>query len=311
VVGVSPAPTTVTVRAAGHLAADPGGRWGALAPGDEATFTVARGEVAQLVGAPPPPCTSERPGYSPAELCLEPEHDPSGTRVISDRPIAAFSGHVCAFVPFDTPACDHLETQLTPVRTWGERFEAMTLREPGSAATDLLRVFAARDGTRVTLSPPVGGLAEAIVDAAAPRELRLDGATAIDADGPIQVTQLMQGQHQTDPPLPRGDPSLTVLVPLEQHRYEYVFITPTSYADTPDGRAYVLVARDAGVPITLDGQPLDAEWTRLGDRELAVVPVGGGAHRAESGAPFGLVAFGFGLYTSYAHPAGLDLRILD
>lgn len=40
------------------------------------------------------------------------------------------------------------------------------------------------------------------------------------------------------------------------------------------------------------------------------MPVTGGTDQARSTAPFGLTAYGLGSYTSYAHPAGLDLRVL-
>jgi hypothetical protein len=175
---------------------------------------------------------------------------------------------------------------------------------------NLIRIVAADDETRVTFAPAIDGVSELTLDAAEHRELVLDGPVAIEADGPIEVAQLMTGQNSTDPPLERGDPSLTMLVPSEQYRSDYVFITPSSYADTPSGRAYVLVSREPGATITLDGAPLSATWAPAGDRELAIVQLAGGAHHAEGSSPFGLLAFGLGTYTSYAAPAGLNLNDL-
>jgi hypothetical protein len=42
--------------------------------------------------------------------------------------------------------------------------------------------------------------------------------------------------------------------------------------------------------------------------QRARTPIGGGAHRIEGTAPFGILVYGFGSYTSYMYPGGLDLR---
>jgi len=186
----------------------------------------------------------------------------------------------------------------------------MPMTQPGTPTGNLLRVVAVEDDTRITFDPPIGDIAEITLDSTQHRELRIDGPVAIEADGPIQIAQLLLGMHMTDPPLDRGDPSLTMLVPSEQFRTSYVFVTPSSYADTPSGRAYVLISRLPGARIELDGAELEAEWTRVGDRELAIVQLDGGAHHAQAASPFGLVAFGLGEYTSYACPAGMNLNTI-
>ncbi len=309
VVGASREPTRVEIVASAPILADANGRFAATQAGGTLTFTLAEGEVAQLIAAPPPPCDATRPGYADG-LCREPEYDLTGSRITADRPIAVFSGHVCAFVPYDTRACDHLETQLAPVPAWGKRYETMPLIEPGTSVGNLVRVIAAEDDTRITFDPDLERVTELTLAANEHRELLLTGPVSIEADRPIQVAQLMLGQESTDPPLERGDPALTMLVPSEQFRSDYVFVTPSSYADTPSGRAYVLISRAPGGSIVIDGTPLDATWTRVGDRELAIVELDGGTHHAEGPTPFGLIAFGLGTYTSYACPAGLNLNTL-
>lgn len=311
IVGTSPEPTTVEVLASAPIRADADGRFPATQAGETLTFTLARGEVAQLVAAAPPRCDESRPGYDPAtELCEEPDYDLTGSRIRADKPIAVFSGHVCAFVPFHTPACDHLEAQLAPVPTWGESYQTQPLIEPGTPTGNLLRIIAAEDETRVSFEPPIGTVSEINLNANEYREFRIDAPVSIEASAPIQVAQLLMGQHATYPPLERGDPALTMLVPAEQFRTDYVFVTPSSYADAPSGRAYVLISRMPGARIELDGEALEADWTRVGDRELAIVRLTGGAHRATGSSPFGLIAFGLGEYTSYACPAGLNLTTL-
>ncbi len=312
VVGVSPEPTTVEVVAAGEIEADAEGRWDRTPEGGTFSFTLARGEVAQIANAVQPECGPERPGYTGGDhpLCREHGHDVTGSVVRSDRPVAVFSGHACAFVPYDIGMCDHLETQLAPVTTWGRKLATAPMRDPGVNVPNLLRVIAARDDTTVTFDPPVDGRERVLLDAGEHVEVSVAAPVAIEADAPIQVAQYLMGQFAADPPSDRGDPALTILVPAEQFRPDYVFVTPTSYSDNPFGQSYVLVSRRPDVPIELDGEQLEATWASAGDQELAVVPVGGGTHRARSAAPFGLVAFGLGSYTSFAYPAGLNLRNL-
>ena len=87
----------------------------------------------------------------------------------------------------------------------------------------------------------------------------IDGAVSIRSSEPVQVGQFLLGQNLRNPPLPRGDPGLTILVPQEQFRLEYVFVTPSSYVPTVNGQSWVLVSREPGVAITLDGAPIEAE----------------------------------------------------
>jgi hypothetical protein len=311
-VGTTPEPAQVELVPRADVAADASGRWPATPAGTAIRFALARGEVALVAPSVPPLCTAERPGYSEGiGFCREPAHDLTGTRVTSDRPIAAFGGHVCAFVPFDVMACDHLETMLAPLATWGSRFETMPLRDPATDAPNLLRIVAGHDGTTVTLDPPQRGLDPTRTLAAGEHvELTITEPVSIVATRPVQVGQLLVGQNISDPPLLRGDPALTTLVPQEQFRDHYVFVTPSSYTPTVRGQSWVLVSREPGEAITLDGATVDADWVRVGERELAIVPVSGGSHRASARTPFGLVAYGLGEYTSYAYPAGLDLRIV-
>lgn len=316
-VGTDPGTTTVDVTLAGRLAADPGGRWPARMAGETVHFTLARGEVALLVTPPPPACDATRPGHrvdgDGFAFCREVDYDLTGSTIESDRPVAAFGGHVCANLPFDVGACDHLETQLAPVETWGRQFETVPLRDVGDARVagvpNVLRITTASDGNEITVTPPVDGRGTFALDRGEFVEFSFTDAVSVRGAAPIQVAQMMVGQNVLTPPLERGDPSLTILVPSEQFRTEYVFGSPSSYAPITRGQSYLLVSREPDEAISIDGAPLDATWQRIGERELAVVEVAAGTHRMRALTPFGVIAYGLGEYTSYAYPAGLDLRL--
>ena len=126
------------------------------------------------------------------------------------------------------------------------------------------------------------------------------------------MTQFLAGQFEGAtrgiPEAERGDPAMVVLPPREQFRSDYTFVTPTSYNAGTEGQSYLLVVRTPAQAITLNGVALNAEWSTVGDREVAIVPVNGGTHQMDSDAQFGVIVYGMGQFTSYAYPAGLNLE---
>lgn len=310
VVGVTPEPTTVSVALSSAIAADSGGRFPAASRGQVINFTIQRGEVVVLAAAPPPNCVSGRPGYSTAPgfgVCNEAEFDLSGSRITANRPIAAFGGHACAYVPYGAEACDHLESQLPPLETWGTNFNSAPMADPSGESINVVRVTAAFDDTSVTVTPAQGGVSTIMLGAGQWREFNATSAFQVSATRGAMVTQFLVGQ-QASPAAERGDPAMMILPPREQFRRDYTFVAPTSYNAGTDGQSYILVIRNPGQSITLDGAPINPTWTAGGDRETGIVPISGGTHRMESTDPFGVLVFGMGINTSYAYPAGLNLE---
>ena len=80
---------------------------------------------------------------------------------------------------------------------------------------------------------------------------------------------------------------------------------------TPSGRRGRV---PVGTTVLLDGSPVPASaFVPIGGSGFAVARVslaggsGDGNHRAESSTPFGISVYGYGQYTSYWYPGGLDL----
>jgi hypothetical protein len=97
-----------------------------------------------------------------------------------------------------------------------------------------------------------------------------------------------------------------VAIPLEQYRSGYTFLAPESYA-----QSFVNVVAAAGVAVRLDGRALEAgEFSPVGQSGLSAarIPLTGGVHRMDADAKFGIVVYGYGSYTSYMVPGGLDLQ---
>lgn len=285
-VGTTEEPAELTIVPSAPVLAELGGAFEAAAAGETITLTLRRGEVLHLV------------------VAGDADEDLSGTQVRATQPLAAFGGHLCANVPTDVGTCDHLESQLPPVQTLGKRFAGMPLVAPRREATNLLRVVAVFDGTTVRFED---GSSRTIA-AGEVLDRRVAGPFRVEATEPVVVAQYLLGAGETDPRATQGDPSLTILVPEEQHRGDYVFVTPTSYTGA-SGQSYVVITRPTGAAVRLDGAPVVDGWTLVDDAtEVVRVPVEGGTHRVEGDAPVGVMVFGLGLDTSYAYPAGLELE---
>ncbi len=319
IVGITPEPTRVEMFLTGNVAADASGRWPAATRGTSISFTLQRGEVAHVASAIPPDCAAGRPGYnsvtesSPVgeeffDTCLESEYDLTGTRIHASQPVEVFGGHVCAYVPYSSQACDHLETQLAPVQTWGTEFVSMPMIDAPTPRPNLVRVVAAFDGTNVVVDPPQDGTSAATLGAGQWIEFFSDRAFRVSADKAIQVSQFLLGQNYTTPPAARGDPAMTTLVPREQWRSDYRFAAPTSYNAGSNGQSFLLITRPPGLDIQLDGASISPSWQSVGGLEIGIVPIEGGIHALTATDTFGVIQYGLGTYTSYAYPAGLNLE---
>ncbi len=318
--------TTVIVTSRAHTAS--GQDISALTPGQQQVYVLQENDVLQLVSSQDfvaSECpqthgwgteTDERYVYCDPGA----DFDLTGTRVEADKPVAVWSGHNCAFVPYHVWACDHLEEMLFPEETWGSHFVIGFTQQVdiGSAETNLVRVVAATDGTEVTFSPST---------ISAPRTLAKgewmevlpsqQQHFVIESSHPVMVGKFMVGQNYwTTLQNASGDPSFGLVVPTEQFRSEYRFTAPPSFEVS---FVNVLVPPDmtASDTITLDGEIIGPEnYITIGTTGYAVaqMPLGPGnptgSHSISSSREslrFGIEVYGFANYTSYLYPGGLDL----
>jgi len=282
--------------------------------------------------------------------------DFTGTRILANRAIAVFSGGEASDAPrFDSLTerrccADHLEEQLDPVRTAGKRFalahspsRTRAVKQAGGVVDEApepeyFRFVATVDPVttiKTTLEPPNDVLklfkTGDFVEVTSTRDFL---ATS---DQPIHVEQIMASQDGANVPrgLPGGDPSLLLVPPEEQHRRDYVFLTPDKYAFD-----FITVVAPNGATVSLDGQVLTGERCQqfatdgldAEDRggkppefvtyvcqlsfpivapDTGIVSPGeqnDGVHRVVASRPVGVVVWGFDSYVSYAYAAGTELR---
>lgn len=235
--------------------------------------------------------------------------DLTGTIVKADRPVAVFGGHKCTQIPVGVQACDRLEEAMLPIETLAKKYivtPALTPTLGDSPKPHMVRVIATEAMTKLTYDPPQGA-PTLLAKAGDYVEI---GPTAADfevaADKKILVAQYMQSQ---DAGGGSGDPSMALAVATAQYRDEYLVHAPTNYESN-----YINIVAPMGAMVVLDGAPV-VNFTGIGSTGYGVARValdnsGDGNHTLSGDEPFGVHVYGYGQYTSYWYPGGLDLEIL-
>jgi hypothetical protein len=244
--------TRVTVTSSTQVVA--GGPVAALAPGDGVDIELDAFDVLNL----------ETGDF---------EGDFTGSVVASTAPVAVFSGSEASDAPrftniADRRCCaDHLEEQLDPIRSAGQRFVApvsfnrhLALANAGARLTpqpepDVFRVIAVLEfGATVRTSLP-GELAEFRLDGRGSwRELASTADFWVESDNPVMLGNVTSSQSAAGIPsgLPGGDPSFIIIPPIEQYRDQYVFLTPDRYFFD-----FLRIMAPRGARIVLDTEPLE------------------------------------------------------
>lgn len=312
VVAVEPGTTEVVVTLNSATNAGESGM-SSHARGETVTFQLPYGSVMQLHSALEEPCVEHNvAAFYTVTSCTQ--ADLTGTLVSSNRKIAVFSGHDCATVPADVAACDHLEEQLIPVASWGEKYIASHSLSSGKDPS-VYRVVSGANGNRISF---IGGEVRSPVDLNRGEFFEFISTENFIIEGKerFSVAQFMVGQNysnKTSYTGAPGDPALVQLIPIEQYRLNYQFLAPTSYEQN-----YVNVIARVEAKILLDGTVVSGfkpiETTGLDAKPtgwaVAQVPISGGPHFIEGDSTFGIIVYGVGSYTSYMYPGGLDVRPL-
>jgi hypothetical protein len=280
----------------------------ALAPGESHALTLDPGGVFQLLTKIPDDCpgrTGHTERSNPTEIVCDPGalYDLTGSDVVADGPLQLIGGHDCTYVPFNRVACDHLEETVFPLETWGKQVIVSSIGDTNKM-TYLLRVVSGADGNEVRFDPPISP--PVTLARGEWVEFATKDNTLVTGSRPLLVAQYLEGQLGVSR---TGDPSLTFVPPVEQYRDQYNFLSPDTYTSN-----YVTVVAPVGEQVLLDGNSV-LGFVTLGTTGYAVATVKleqAGAHElhSEGGAPVGISLYGFGAYTSYMLPGGLDLQLI-
>ncbi|MBI5535962.1 MAG: IgGFc-binding protein [Deltaproteobacteria bacterium] len=279
--------TLVKVFGAGAVSAGAG-----IDASGNGSATLSAGDVLEVVGA-----YNAAAGQFGSDL--------SGMRIQADKAVQVIAGHSCANTPDPTiPACDHLEEGLFPVETLGTEYLVTVPDGLPDASPHVVRVVAIDGPTKVTFDPAV--MPETTISPGDP-PLEIKDLTQniyVKADKAILVAQFMQSQESV--PNKIGDPSISLAIPTKQFRAEYVFVASSTFDAN-----FVNVISKAGSTVTLDGTAMTDVFSPIGNSGYQVARHqldSAEQHTITSSQPFGIVVYGYGQYTSYMYPGGLDLK---
>lgn len=293
----------------------------ALNAGGTGTYTLDAGDVVMLQSGTPPATLTNQPGQpcvvdptQGLDLCPSgKDFDLTGSHIVSDKPVSVIGGHDCTFVPYSSFACDHIEESIFPVDALGQDLVVTAPRSvlsaedapPGVADNMYLRVLSAADGNTITFDPAVSP--SVTLNAGQWVEVGpIAQDVRVKAGNRILVGQYMVGENFTGMSVGGGDPSMAIAIPTEQYRVEYTFFAPATYTYN-----FVNVVAPPGATITIDGAAIAAsEFSPIGNSGLSVArhAVTGGSHSMIGDANFGISVYGYGSYTSYWYPGGLNLE---
>lgn len=265
--------------------------------------------------------------------------DLTGTVVVSNQPVAVFSGGERGIAPLDTSTIsahpsgapgdwcctEHLEEQVFPTSSWGTHFNITRSPVRSSHATwrepDIYRVMADKPGTLITtnLAAPNDSFTLGTNEW---REFTTDRPFVMEATQAISIQQILvsQGWVVNWKDGHGGDPSMLLFPPIEQYRDDYIFLVPSTFTAN-----YVVIAMAEGTDVQLDGMDIDADefmrtctyediGTLSGALHIAVTcPVSGdpGTHRVESSSPVGIMVYGYHSVGSYGYAGGSNLTQIN
>lgn len=250
------------------------------------------------------------------------DHDLTGSRIVSDKPIGVFSGHMRTSIPRADPNNkDHLCEMLLPTSKWG--FEHVTTPFQNTTVGDMIRIVAQHDGTVVTAQtgtmqsrydiPKSGGWIEFP---------NINFPVRWTSNRPVMVTQFMMSNQVERTAI--MDPAMVIVPPVERYVQRAVFRIPEllPQADaTFDDYAYYfsVIAEDSAVAtLVANGYPLTnfdpgfrsryVPGTRLCYASFRVEPA---TFVLEStSGKFSGVMYGVGPADSYANIYGMSLDTL-
>jgi hypothetical protein len=249
-------------------------------------------------------------------------HDVSGTVVSADKPIWVMGATQCAFVPFDSGWCNHLQEQMIPLEYWGTTY----IGPPSPPRADEMqywRVYAGEDNVQVTVDDNDPETSQQSVYLAKRGDFELIerefGVSVLFTglnDAPILPVQYLAGNKAAGG---IGDPAMVQAIPVEQWRDRYVFVTGAAY----DTNYAQVIRRTGAADVTINGQLVGGyqlvNFEAGHNYEIANVPLPGGdealSYVASSSDPFSVIVVGYnpaGISndntSAYAYPGGMRLQ---
>ncbi len=220
----------------------------------------------------------------------------SGTHIQTNKPIAVFAGGQCANVPLNVYYCDHLFTQLPPVKHWAKEYVVPKTANTGKAG-NLVRIVANTAATQVRID----GVLVATLNAGEFYQVTDAESLHIEASAPVLVGQFLKGSTITTGGV-LGDPAFTYIQGIDQTLAEYVFTAPTNVSPYRENYLNIAIPSSDMASLKLNGVAVDVSgFTPVGTSGYSVghvaIPTGPG--RIKAAKPFLATIAGFSQDDSY------------
>lgn len=249
--------------------------------------------------------------------------DLTGTEILSNKPIAVFSGHQRSTIPYNAGSerrsRDCLAEQLYPVSTWGYN-AFITPFTPGTGESnyiykDIYRVMAARDSTSVTIN----GTETILLNKGKFFEKQITVPAVIESNKPILTAQFKKTANFEESDHNSGDPFMVLIPPKEQYLDRYRVIN-TKSNDFLGSESFTEHHISVTVPVVglgsflLDGKGVNqSSFKAIGNSKFAYanIRVADGIHNLSCDLPFGIIIYGYGWANSYGYIGGMGMKPFD
>jgi hypothetical protein len=284
--------TSVTMNLASTAKIVGGGGVPTTQGGGSVTFPINAGDVVEVIGTA--------------------SSDFSGSLVKATKPVQIITGIACTQSPIGVAACDHLEESVFPAETLGKHYFVAPPTSPlGDVVGHVVRLYGNVDGTQLTYPAGQPSGAPKAINAGETVDLGIVSTSfEVVGDHEFAISTFQLGAELVDPktiaPLQQGDPAQSMATSVEQFRKKYVFLAPADY-----NVSFVDVVQQMNTTLTLDGNTVGIKPKAIGSgygiSRILLGAGNGGAHSITGTAPFGIQVMGYGAYTSYQYPGGLNL----
>ena len=217
-----------------------------------------------------------------------------------------FGGSDCTYMPASTPACDHLEEIIFPVETLRSDYLVVLPNNQNGTPAQYIKIVGTAAGTTLTYDPAIAG-APPTIGAGQSSFFHVTQNFRVTSSNPIIVGQFMESENNFTASATAGDPAMSVAIPQAQYRSSYQFVATPNYQQN-----WVNIIAPNGSTVTVDGTNYTS-GTAIGGSGYWTTPISlcvgscTGVHAASGTAPFGIQVYGYGAYTSYMYPGGLNL----
>jgi hypothetical protein len=234
--------------------------------------------------------------------------------VTSTAPVQVLSGVPCTQVPAGTSACDHVEETVLPADTIGAHYVVVPPTGPnGDVPGHVVRFYGLADATTLSYvgTPPTGAPTTLAAGDVVELASVVKQGFEVSGNHSFAVVSFMVGGTLADPTnmtSAKGDPSQSNVVAVEQFRPAYVFLAPDDYPV-----AFADIVSAPGAILVLDGKTLVDTPTPVGNYVVHRIALGAGnlgAHRLTGTSLLGVQIAGYGSYTSYYYPGGMNLKAI-